>query len=281
MIHKEQFCNKERIISEFKKFLNLYNDRPIKFNHGGMKINHMFWLYYVLKTIKPSCVIESGGGSGQSSWMIRNCLKETTIFSFDPLPKPVYVDEAINYFYGDRFVDFSLVNWDKYKIDKKETFILFDDHQSAFKRILQMDKLGFKHACFDDNMPYGGDNYNIKTLFKDFKKDEKVFFMDNFGNVKKEISIEKHFANRRVFENLVRFYHEFEPILKQNKYGQMRDRIEGKFLFDRYTKEQWDNMCKPPLFKSIKEINETCININQDLAPEFDFYCFFTYVNLV
>jgi len=52
--------NKKKINYHLKEFLKIYEERPIKNNKNGMKINHMFALFYLLKSLKPKFIIESG-----------------------------------------------------------------------------------------------------------------------------------------------------------------------------------------------------------------------------
>ena len=47
------FINKKNIRSDFKKFYNIYKKRPISNNENGIKIEHAFYLFLVIKKIKP------------------------------------------------------------------------------------------------------------------------------------------------------------------------------------------------------------------------------------
>ena len=42
-----KFSQKE-VVTKLKKFLEIYENRPIKNNINGMKINHMFAFYFLL-----------------------------------------------------------------------------------------------------------------------------------------------------------------------------------------------------------------------------------------
>ena len=47
--------NHEDIKLHLEEFYNVYSNRPIKDNSGGMKSPHMFPAWYVLKKIQPKC----------------------------------------------------------------------------------------------------------------------------------------------------------------------------------------------------------------------------------
>ena len=143
-------------------FLTLYKTRPIKNNDGGMKIPHLFATWFMLKKINPKFVIESGVWKGQGTWLIENAVPDARIISLDVnLDYRQYISDNVIYYEKD----FSKVNWDI--IDKKtETVLFFDDHQNAFKRIIQAKKHGFKHLLFEDNYPASqGDCYSLKKAF--------------------------------------------------------------------------------------------------------------------
>lgn len=48
------------MLAALPEFLELYKRRPFKENSGGMKLDHSFALYYILRQVKPSTVIETG-----------------------------------------------------------------------------------------------------------------------------------------------------------------------------------------------------------------------------
>ena len=64
-------------------FLKIYKKRPIKNNQSGMKIDHCYALYCLLKKVKPKYVIESGVWKGQTTWLIKKVLKNSEVFSID------------------------------------------------------------------------------------------------------------------------------------------------------------------------------------------------------
>lgn len=144
------------------EFMELYEERPIISNRGGMLSTHLFWAWYVVKKLNPKNIIESGVFKGQGTWIFRQACSESNIFSIDPvLEKREYIDKDVTYFTED----FGLIDWSKY-LDPKDTFIFFDDHQDAYIRLQQMKWMGFSQAMFEDNYPEKqGDCYSLKKIF--------------------------------------------------------------------------------------------------------------------
>ena len=183
-------------------------------NDGGMRLAHQFAVYTVLKTLQPKYVIESGVWRGATTRLIRKLLPEVHIISIDPLcvNKKSRYQEVVC---GKDFKDFKNMEERWRTMDKNNTLVIFDDHQSGFLRILQSVKFGFKYIMIEDNYPMGsGDNYSPKQVLSNVKTDE-VPFLDNFGKVKKMISRKEHYANRDLFKRVVKTYVEFPPLNKK------------------------------------------------------------------
>ena len=87
--------NKENILKYLDDFIHVYRERPIKNNLGGMKFPHMLGFYFLLKTLKPDFVVESGIFKGQSTWLIENTLPKTRVLSIDPnLEQREYISKS-------------------------------------------------------------------------------------------------------------------------------------------------------------------------------------------
>ena len=150
-------------IGQIDDFMKLYKSRPIVDNGGGMNSSHLFWAWYAVRKLKPSCIIESGIYKGQGTWFFRNALPGVRLFCIDPqLNQRVYIDDDAEYFSQD----FSLIPWYEKNIDLSSTLCFFDDHQNAYERLQQMRWMGFSHAMFEDNYPIKqGDCYSMKKIF--------------------------------------------------------------------------------------------------------------------
>ena len=139
---------KKILLKELKIFLRLYKKKPISNNFSGMKIEHCFALYSFLKKLKPKYVIESGVWKGQTTWLIKETLKNVKLFSIDiDLSQKEVNYKDVKYLNKD----ISQYNWNK--INKNKTLIIFDDHVCFSKRINFLLKNKFKHIIFDDNLP--------------------------------------------------------------------------------------------------------------------------------
>ena len=139
------------------EFLKLYALRPIQNNDGGVKSVGAFSLWFFLRRINPNLVIESGVWKGLTTWLIESSLPDANIICLDPHPevrqytskKAIYppVDFADMDFGDENFLN---------------ALVFFDDHQNAYKRVLQAWEKGFTHLIFDDNYP--GENDSHLTL---------------------------------------------------------------------------------------------------------------------
>ena len=152
--------SRQEIKADLKEFLNVFESRPIKDNQGGMKAPHMFATWFMLRTLSPSLIVESGVWKGQSTWLIEQACPNAKIISIDiNLDARVYISRKATY----SNIDFNEQDWSDIPDD---TLVFFDDHQSAYDRIIQSSWYGFKHVIFEDNYPPGhGDCYSLKQVF--------------------------------------------------------------------------------------------------------------------
>ena len=146
-----------------KEFLKVYEKRPIINNNGGMKSQHCFWVWYLLKMIKPSCVIESGLWRGQSTWLIETTCPNAKLFCIDVnLDIQEYKSKNAKY----TKVDFLNHDWKQLLGDDcKNTLAFIDDHQNNYERLLHSHKCGLGHVIFEDNYPSNhGDVLSLKKI---------------------------------------------------------------------------------------------------------------------
>ena len=232
---------KSHLKKNFSEFLTFYKNRPIKNNQSGMKIDHCYALFTLLKKIKPKYVIESGIWKGQTTWLIKNVLKNSKIFSIDiDLSQRDLIYKNVKYLEKD----ITKYNWSK--LDKNKTLIIFDDHVCFSKRLNFIKKNKFKHIIFDDNLPNNHIGYYtpkmivenqflvkkefikysnffrliklfIRFLKKDFKHNTKIKFFNKYVRItypiKKNKNLKKSFDS---FRKKIQIYYEFPPITKFN-----------------------------------------------------------------
>eukprot|EP00668_Euglena_longa_P029488 GGOE01036837.1.p1 GENE.GGOE01036837.1~~GGOE01036837.1.p1 ORF type:complete len:497 (+),score=120.83 GGOE01036837.1:44-1534(+) len=237
-----QCCNKflgaqpwtrEALLKDLKHFIrDVYPRRPIKVNTFGMRLSHAFGCWFIVKTLQPKYILESGVHRGQSTWLMRQAAPEAKIISMDPRTDMTYWDKGTTYYTGNGvgksgydvkpFKDFAEIDW-SFIVDKNEALILWDDHQNEFKRILKAYELGFRHMIFDDNWsPLQGDNYSLKQVCDetgglalrppDFPS-QQVLMCDQFHMADKFISIEEHKTNHEKLVGILDLYYETPPIL--------------------------------------------------------------------
>lgn len=142
-------------------FCEVYKNKPIIDNAGGMKAPHAFSAWFIMRFLKPKFIIESGIFKGQGTWLFEKASPGSKIYSIDiDLSQRVYISKKVTYFSKDFFS----LDWGQ--IDKEKTLIFFDDHQNALDRIKFCKKEGFKTLVFEDNYPTGqGDCYSLKQAF--------------------------------------------------------------------------------------------------------------------
>lgn len=158
--------------NDLTEFLMSVNFQEINANDGGMKVPDMFSLYFLLKKLRPSVVIESGVWNGQSTKLIRETLEDVKIISLDPRPIEGYIDENTTYYVGDTFKDFK--DLDLSSSDMNNVLCFFDDHQNQAQRLVQCIDKKVKHVFFNDNYPVNcGSHFTIQHLLN---KDTRSVF---------------------------------------------------------------------------------------------------------
>jgi hypothetical protein len=136
---------KEDMLEHLEKFKIIYEQRPIKDNIHGMRFQHMFATYFILKKINPSFVIESGVFRGQSTWLIENTLPNSKILSIDiDLTQRVYISEKAEYSNID-FKDHDFSNL------PEDALVFFDDHVNHYERLRQAKFFNIKRIILEDN----------------------------------------------------------------------------------------------------------------------------------
>jgi hypothetical protein len=141
------------------EFLELHGRRPIFDNHGGMCAPHLFAAWFMVRTLAPKHIVESGVFKGLGTWILESAAPDAEIVCIDPdLEKLVYRSPRARY----RTEDFATTSWD---LPRDSTLLFFDDHQNAPERVLEAQRAGFRHLIFEDNYPAGrGDCYSLKQV---------------------------------------------------------------------------------------------------------------------
>lgn len=152
--------SREEIQSSIEDFRTVYQERPIKVNSGGMRLPHMFAVWFIVRKLSPSYIVESGVWKGQSTWLLETAAPNAKVISIDlDLSNREYLSKDAEYY----DIDFSEMDWTSISDD---ALVFFDDHQDCYRRLQQAHWFGFKYVIFEDNYPAGrGDCYSLKKAF--------------------------------------------------------------------------------------------------------------------
>lgn len=201
------------MLARLDEFAEIYDKRPLRNNTGGMKSPHLFPFWFVLNTLQPPAVIESGVWKGQGTWFIEQACPNAEIYCIDPeLGRIKYRSDRARYF--DR--DFATLDWTG--IPRDQTLAFFDDHQNAYQRCQTAYWMGFRHLMFEDNYPTGlGDCYSLKAALAG------TGFQPGIGKARSMIrrmlnrphqtAVAANTADRRYLVEHLEIYQELPPIV--------------------------------------------------------------------
>ena len=191
-------------------------------NIYGSSFFHYFALWCTVKALKPKVIIESGINQGIGSYFLRQAAgRHVKMIFISPDDPADYKDtyKSSIYFTRDNFADFSKIPWLEVlpqSAMREDSLIFFDDHQSGVRRTQEARLLGFRHIVFDDNyLPTVGDNFSPKMVCRASIYDllnAKMEFIDDFGRMKRDMSIAEFFEEQRKFDHAVDIYAEFPPL---------------------------------------------------------------------
>jgi hypothetical protein len=207
-------------------FAPIYERRPIAKNSGGMRFNHSFATWLMLRLLKPRFVIESGVWQGHSTWLIEQACPDAQIFCLD-------LDFSNLAFRSSRatYIQKDFSECTRPGIDPTATLCFFDDRQNAYQRLKDMRWASLARAIFEDNFPsQGGDCYSIRKVI-DGSGHERVQLSSNWvGDARNQqrlkmmedalwsIRTQQHLlvrantTDRELFLSNCREYFEFPPV---------------------------------------------------------------------
>jgi len=262
--------NYKEIVEEIKLFCDLYEERPIKNNVGGMRFNHAFALYFILKKTNPDLVIESGVFKGQSTWLIEKTLPQAKLICLDvDLAKRVYISEKAYYSNLDfRFHDFSKI--------PENTLVLFDDHVNHIERIKDANYFKIKNIILEDNYPSNsGDFQTIKQCYEkhNFKHSLSILSILKTFFLFVKILLNKIFINEYnasynlyLLHNRIRDYHSHN-----DEFNNLNKIIETYYEFPPINNQESDSNQSKFIIKDKKL---------EKYQSELKYYNYLTYINL-
>ncbi|GAB0489018.1 hypothetical protein MMPV_000233 [Pyropia vietnamensis] len=240
------WVDRKAAVASIPEFLSIYAGRQVKENAGGMRADHSFGLFTVVRALRPKVFIESGVFRAHASWLVSAALPGTKIISIDPNPQSCEAarrgiaatggdpTELLTCMTGESFVDFGAIDWDSVlpgedvAAARESTLVLIDDHNAGPKRIMEASLRGFTHTIFDDN--YGptmkGDIYSVKQACARGDAVQATWagsMPDRFSTVRtRGVPWSRHVAAGNAMAALMEEYYELPPLATFNLSRQTR-----------------------------------------------------------
>lgn len=145
-LHQAQFGIAARPLIE--EFLEVYARRPVRDNAGGTALNGSLVLYALVRTLKPTQIVESGSWKGHTAWLFRQAAPDARIVTCDI--------EHENLEHREPGIEYRLGDWMTFgdlKADGPGALAFFDDHVSHAQRLREAHGRGFRTIILDDDVP--------------------------------------------------------------------------------------------------------------------------------
>lgn len=136
----------QAIRTAVSNFDEIFQQCPVQQTIGGSGYNAAVTIYTLSRLINPDKIVESGVFKGLTTWLLRNAVPNAQLFAFDvDLTQRQYICNDVTYYECD---------WSEKNISStKNSLVMFDDHVSHAKRIVEAADRGFKLILFDDDYP--------------------------------------------------------------------------------------------------------------------------------
>ncbi len=260
-IGKVEWTNAD-LKKQLKPFLDVYKNRPLANNAGGMLSPHNFYVWFLLKRLRPESVIESGVWKGQSTWLIEQAVPRARIYSIDPVLERIeYRSKNAEYFSED----FTRLDWSG--LDREKTVVFIDDHQNAFERLVFCSWFGFRHVIFEDNYPAAqGNCYSLKKAFAgaglrvpEPRRKRRRWFKPPPPADFRPDAVAANAHDAYFLRKNIDTYYEFPPVFKPD-----RTRWGDCWSDERYP-------TKPPLYRELKDAALALFNAD---AASYTWLCY-------
>jgi hypothetical protein len=164
---------REALLETLYEYAGLLKSRPFD-NEQGLRGVSAFALYWFLKKVKPTIVLEVGVWRGFSTWIIEQAAPRADIVCFDPIFfLEWYLDKdkfGATYRSSRAAYDsseFSCADVARMIAGHERPCVFFDDHQHKIPRLLQCRAFGIRTIIFDDNVDYPYTHDTFETARKD------------------------------------------------------------------------------------------------------------------
>lgn len=124
-----------------EEFTDVLASHPLKSPKQCISLPEAFWLWYLVRELNPSRVVESGTYEGFSLYFIFRAAPTADIHSFDPIVDPGYRIDGVQYHDTD---------WMEADIEKAD-MVFFDDHQDHDMRLKQAIDRDVRYVLLHDN----------------------------------------------------------------------------------------------------------------------------------
>jgi hypothetical protein len=173
------FRNRDSLLETLRAFDQIYAQRPLRFNPGGLCHAGALNLFLALSRFpNATTVIESGVWKGGSTWIIEKALPRlTNLYCLDPNVENtsertwwhhLVLQKKTRLQYRSkvaRYATTDFLNYDWHLTDPTSTIVFFDDHQDVLPRLIRCRELGLKTIILDDNYDsHLGDHQTTFTL---------------------------------------------------------------------------------------------------------------------
>jgi hypothetical protein len=246
-------------VTMMEEFLEVYKNRPDKVNKCGVRINHALAIFYTVRVLDPTTIIESGVNAGQSTYFFRKAKPTVEVLALDPAENPIckqkrWTDTSgyTKYYLGKDFIDIGDFDWlgmaKKGTINPERTLAFIDDHMDVMDRYPPLFKAGIKHVMIEDN----------------YKLHKGATSQDQAGHTPKQMFQSGSADGNWLFNNVVS-YAEFPPLVPatMSKYSGKKI-AEGGIM---YPDNKNDDIVAP-LLRS--DVNEEDLKIYKDVVKKLD-----------
>ncbi len=256
------------IRNKLEEFASLYVSRPIRDNTGGMGFPHMFAAWFILSTLSPRVIIESGVFHGQGTWLFEQACPQARLYCIDINLSQVQYRAKNAMYLAD---DFSTIDWSH--LPMEDTVCFFDDHQNAYERTKTAAWFGFRDLIFEDNYPpLQGDCYSLKKAFMG------AGFFQSAGDVPKRTLLDRL---RRRRDNAQQSVWEVAPSQIDATY--LRRNLEIYYEFPpiyRCERTRWDDLWDEINYPTPTALLEAHEDFSRFYPEEMNRYTWMCYVRI-
>jgi hypothetical protein len=144
----------ELLRASLTEFLALFRDCPHVDPASGIQSPDAFALWFMVRSLSPSAIIESGVDKGVSTWVLERSAPTADLLCLCPdLARRVYISQRARYLDEDFLDSEAFVPASGHDSDPGLVVAVFNDHMDVFPRVQRCAALGIKRLLFHGNYP--------------------------------------------------------------------------------------------------------------------------------